>query len=323
MNTDEQNDKLFRQLTSLMTEQRNPDSMQIDLATPEEIVHIINREDQKVASAVRTRQKEIANAIRWVAESIEAGGRLFYFGAGTSGRIGVVDAAECPPTFGVKPEQVQGFIAGGPEAMFRAQERAEDHEENGVNDVNSAELSPPDILCGLAASGRTPYVHGAVREARKRGCKTILVTTVPAHQVDLEVELMIDVEVGPEVIMGSTRMKSATAQKMVVNMITTGAMVQLGKVYENVMVDLMLTNRKLDERAKRIVMFLTDVPYRKAEEYLERADGHVKTAILMALTGLDPEAGRILLAQNGGFIRKALDHATLKNRSSDDNEKSS
>lgn len=315
MNESEQNDRLFRQLNVLMTEQRNPDSMAIDLATPEEIVQIINREDHKVASAVQARQEEIAVAIRWVSEALRQSGRLLYFGAGTSGRIGVVDAAECPPTFGVKPEQVQGFIAGGPDAMFRAQERAEDSELNGVNDVLSADISPPDILCGLAASGRTPYVHGAIGEARRRGCKTILVTTVPEDQVDLEVDLVIDVQVGPEVIMGSTRMKSATAQKMVVNMITTGAMVLLGKVYENVMVDLMLTNRKLDERAKRIVMLLTDVSYSEAEELLERADGHVKTAVLMALAGLDPAASRELLDRYDGFIRKALQHASLKNRS--------
>jgi len=289
-----------------MTEQRNPRTMGIDLAAAEEIVRMINREDAGVAVAVEKRIPEIAKAIEAVKESLENGGRLLYFGAGTSGRLGVLDAAECPPTFGTKPETVQGFIAGGDKAMFVAQEGAEDHESNGAGDVENNNVKPPDIVCGLAASGRTPYVHGALKEAAKRGCKTIFVTTVPRGQVELDPDIMIDVVAGPEVIMGSTRMKSATAQKMVLNMITTGAMIRLGKVYENVMVDLMLTNNKLKERAKRIIMFLTDTDYPEAERLLKLADGHVKTALMIGLTGMDKEASRELLKKSNGFIRQAL-----------------
>lgn len=248
----------------------------------------------------------IAEVIELASDAFQLGGRLLYFGAGTSGRLGVLDAAECPPTFGVSPEKVQGFIAGGKEAMFRAQEGAEDHEENGVLDIQKAEVARPDIVCGLAASGRTPYVHGAIKEAAKRGCKTILVTTVPASQIELDVDFLIDVSVGPEVIMGSTRMKSATAQKMVLNMITTGAMIRQGKIYENVMVDLMLTNNKLAERAKRILMIFSDIEYQKAEELLESAGGHVKTALLMALGELSVDEAKRHLETHNGFVRKAL-----------------
>lgn len=280
--------------------------MGIDLASSEEIVRLINSEDARVAAAVEKRIPQIANAIEAVKESIENGGRLLYFGAGTSGRLGVLDAAECPPTFGTKPETVQGFIAGGEKAMFVAREGVEDHESNGAGDIANNNVEPPDIVCGLAASGRTPYVHGALKEAEQRGCKTIFVTTVPEEQVEFEPNIMIDVVVGPEVIMGSTRMKSATAQKMVLNMITTGTMIRLGKVYENVMVDLMLTNNKLKERAKRIIMFLTNTDYSEAERLLKLADGHVKTALMLGLTGLDKEICRELLKKHDGFIRKAL-----------------
>lgn len=300
------NEKLFDQLKGLLTEQRNPDTMGIDLADAEEIVRLINKADEVVAGKVAERSEAIASAIEAVSASIQQGGRLLYFGAGTSGRLGVLDAVECPPTFGTKPETVQGFIAGGKEAMFKAREGAEDEESNGEVDVREAGCKPPDIVCGLAASGRTPYVHGALKEAARRGCKTIFVTTVPAEQVDIDVDIMIDVVVGPEVIMGSTRMKSGTAQKMVLNMITTGAMIRLGKVYENVMIDLMLTNNKLKERAKRIIMFLAETTYEEAEKLLDKSDGHVKTALMIALTGFDKEKCQKLLEVNDGFLRKAL-----------------
>ncbi len=299
-------DKLFEQLKTLLTEQRNPDTMGIDLADSEEIVRLINEEDAQVAGCVKKRLSQIARAVEKIRNSMQKGGRLLYFGAGTSGRLGVLDAAECPPTFGTNPETVQGFIAGGREAIFVAQEEAEDHESNGQKDVKDANVTSVDVICGLAASGRTPYVHGALKEGDKRGCLTILVTTVPARQVELEVDIMIDIPVGPEVIMGSTRMKSATAQKMVLNMITTGAMIRMGKVYENVMVDLMLTNNKLKERAKRIIMFLSDKTYEDAEKLLEHTDGHVKTALMIALTGLDRKTCESLLEKNQGFIRQAL-----------------
>jgi len=299
-------EELFDQLKKLDTEQRNPDTREIDLADAREIVRLINREDQKVAREVEKKLDTIAAAVEMVKEAFSRDGRLIYAGAGTSGRLGVLDAAECPPTFGTDPEQVKGLIAGGNEAMFVAQEGAEDYEENGEAAIAGENVQPPDVVCGIAASGRTPYVHGAVREARKRGCSTIFVTTVPADQITVDVDILIDIPVGPEVIMGSTRMKSATAQKMVLNMITTGAMIRSGKVYENVMVDLMLTNRKLEERAKRIIMNFGNLDYDEAEETLGAADGHVKTALLMALGEVDRQKAEHLLKEHEGFIRKAF-----------------
>lgn len=301
-----QNQDLFNQLKKLDTEQRNPATQEIDLADAREIARLINEEDKKVAYQVEKKLDRIAEAIEMVKEALQNKGRLIYAGAGTSGRLGVLDAAECPPTFGSDPEQVVGLIAGGKEAMFVSQERAEDFESNGVDAMDDIDLNPPDVLCGLAASGRTPYVHGAIKEARKRGCKTIFVTTVPSDQFDLEVDVLIDVPVGPEVIMGSTRMKSATAQKMILNMITTGAMIRQGKVYENVMVDLMLSNEKLHERAKRIIMNFTDLDYQQATEKLEEAGGHVKTALLMALGDITKDKAKKLLTNHNGFIRKAF-----------------
>ncbi|WP_421774698.1 N-acetylmuramic acid 6-phosphate etherase [Gracilimonas sp.] len=306
MSSTEEKKKLFKKLENLATEKRNYSTLEIDLASAGEIARLINAEDQKVALQVEKKVDVIAEVIELVSDAFQMGGRLLYFGAGTSGRLGVLDAAECPPTFGTPPEQVEGFIAGGEAAMFVAQEGAEDSEEIGAEAVDEAKVAPPDVVCGLAASGRTPYVHGAIKEAAKRGCKTILVTTVPAEQIDLDVDYLIDVPVGPEVIMGSTRMKSGTAQKMVLNMITTGAMIRQGKIYENVMVDLMLSNKKLEERAKRILMIFSEVDYEKAEALLNEANGHVKTALLMALGGLNLEESKKLLKQNDGFVRKAL-----------------
>lgn len=297
--------KLFDQLKKLDTEQRNTATQGIDLADSYEIVRLINEEDKKVAFQVEKKLKQIARAVDIVVEAFSNNGRLIYAGAGTSGRLGVLDAAECPPTFGSPPEQVQGLIAGGKEAMFVAQEGAEDKESNGREAMDKIDLKADDVLCGLAASGRTPYVLGALKEARERGCKTIFVTTVPANQTEAQADVMIDIPVGPEVVMGSTRMKSATAQKMVLNMITTGAMIRQGKVYENVMVDLQQTNEKLKERAKRIIMMFTDVTYEQAERSLGEADGHVKTALLMELADLSVDESRSLLNRHNGFIRKA------------------
>lgn len=298
--------KLFNKLEKLSTEGRNTATQQIDLASSREIARLINKEDQNVAEMVEHKLDVIAEVIDLAADAFQLGGRLLYFGAGTSGRLGVLDAAECPPTFGSPPGQVQGFIAGGEEAMFVAQEGAEDFEEIGAKAVDDAQAAPPDIICGIAASGRTPYVHGALKEARKRGCKTVFVTTVPAKQIEVDVDYLIDVPVGPEVIMGSTRMKSGTAQKMVLNMITTGAFIRQGKIYENVMVDLMLTNEKLEERAKRILMIFAEIDYDKADQLLEESGGHVKTALLMALGNLDAGQAKELLTEHDGFVRKAL-----------------
>lgn len=299
-------EELFDQLKKLDTEQRNPNTKSIDLAGPKEIVRLINEEDKTVAEQVGKKTDEIAKAIAITTSALQEGGRLIYAGAGTSGRLGVLDAAECPPTFGTDPEQIIGLIAGGKEAMFVAQEGAEDHEQNGRDAMNEINLSSKDIVCGLAASGRTPYVHGALKEARDRGCKTMFVTTVPADQVTISVDVLIDIPVGPEPIMGSTRMKSATAQKMVLNMITTGAMIRQGKIYENVMVDLMLTNKKLKERAKRIIMMFSEVSYDEAARLLKESGGHVKTALLMALGNLSKDEAKKLLDEHDGFIRKAF-----------------
>ena len=298
--------RLFEQLKKLDTEQRNPRTQEIDLADPYEIARLINAEDQKVALQVEKCLEPVAQAIAFTAEALRQGGRLIYAGAGTSGRLGVLDAAECPPTFGTDPSQVIGLIAGGKEAMFVAQEGAEDHESNGREALRGVSLESKDIVCGIAASGRTPYVHGALKEARETGCKTLFVTTVPADQITIDVDVLISVPVGPEVIMGSTRMKSATAQKMVLNMISTGAMVRMGKTYENVMVDLMLSNEKLKERAKRIIMMFGDVDYNRAGELLESSGGHVKTALLMALGDLSKQEAVEMLDRHDGFIRKAF-----------------
>lgn len=299
---------LFDHLALLDTEQRNPATMHIDLCSPEEIARIINEQDMGVADAVRLKLPVIARAIEITADAFMSGGCLFYAGSGTSGRLGILDAAECPPTFGTPPEMVVGLIAGGKDAVFRAKEGAEDSMDAGADDFLKMEPTGNDVVCGLAASGRTPYVAGVLKAARETGCKTLLVCCVPASQLKpgFHADVIIDVPVGPEVIMGSTRMKSATAQKMVCNMISTGAMIRLGKVFENVMVDLQLTNQKLVERAKRIIMMFSGAGYETAGELLDKSDGHVKTALLMALGGLTADASRELLASCDGFVRRAL-----------------
>ncbi len=302
------NRALFEQLSTLLTEQRNPDTMTIDMASSYDIVRTINEEDKTVAGKIESKLPVISEAVETIASKIKEGGRLLYFGAGTSGRLGVLDAAECPPTFGTDPEIVQGFIAGGKEAMYAAQEGAEDSVKEGRKEVDRLSVTDKDVVVGLAASGRTPYVHGTIKEAKERGAITIFITTVTAEQVSIadEVDYMIDVPVGPEVVMGSTRMKSGTAQKLILNMLSTGAMIRLGKVYENVMVDLQLSNKKLEERAKRIVMMLTDCSYEKAESVLNEADGHVKTAMVMILTNSSAREARNRLENNDGFVRASI-----------------
>lgn len=302
------NRDLFNQLNTLLTEQRNPHTTAIDMADSLEIARLINEEDKKVAEKVEQKLPVIAEAIEIIANKIREGGRLLYFGAGTSGRLGVLDASECPPTFGTSPETVQGFIAGGKDAMFVAREGVEDSEAEGRKEAETNQVTKRDVVVGLAASGRTPYVHGIIKAAREKGAVTLFITTVSADQVELksEVDFMIDIPVGPEVVMGSTRMKSGTAQKMVLNMLSTGAMIRLGKVYENVMVDLQLSNKKLEERAKRIVMMLTDCSYETAREVLAEADGHVKTAMVMILTSSTKEEAQQRLKNSEGFVRAAL-----------------
>ncbi|MCB0730078.1 MAG: N-acetylmuramic acid 6-phosphate etherase, partial [Ignavibacteriae bacterium] len=235
--------KLFHEISNLATEQRNQSSKDIDFASTAEILKIINYEDKTVPMAVEKELPFIENAVDKIVEAIKKGGRLLYFGAGTSGRLGVVDASECPPTFGTSPELVKGFIAGGKEAMFVAQEGAEDLEENGAKDVLDAKVNSKDVVCGIAASRRTPYVIGAVKKAKELGATTLYVTCTPRETFNIEeVDIPICPYVGPEVVMGSTRMKSGTAQKLVLNMLTTASMVRLGKTYENMMIDLQMTN---------------------------------------------------------------------------------
>ncbi len=299
---------LYNQLKKLETEQRNPETMHIDLADPLEIVRLMNEQDKLVAEFVSTRKEQIAQAVTYAHEALARGGRLIYTGAGTSGRLGVLDAAECPPTFGTRPDQVIGLIAGGREAMFVAQEGSEDLPENGEKDIAQLNVNKKDVVCGLAASGRTPYVLGSLDEAKRRGARTIMVCCVPAERVKLEIlpDVMIDIPVGPEVIMGSTRLKSATAQKMVCNMISTGAMVRLGKVYENVMVDLMLTNKKLVERSRRIISMFTDADFDEASRLMMESGGSVKVALLMGLAKMNRQEAEQQLEAHDGFIRAAL-----------------
>jgi N-acetylmuramic acid 6-phosphate etherase len=293
-------------LAALLTEQRNPRSREIDLQTTESILRTINSEDKRVAQAVEKELPYIAQAVDVIVESFKKGGRLIYVGAGTSGRLGVVDASECPPTFGVPPGMVIGLIAGGEAAMFKAQEGAEDDTVQPTKDLDKLGLNVDDVVCGIAASRRTPYVVAAVAHARKLGARTVYVTTNPRSAFNLEVDIAICPEVGPEVIMGSTRMKSGTAQKLVLNMLTTAAMVKLGKIYENMMVDLQLTNAKLVERAKRIIMLITGVEYGAAEEYLKKSDGHVKTAVVMIANKMTKDEAKACLEKANGFVRVAI-----------------
>lgn len=297
---------LFATLQTLSTEQRNPASERIDSASIREALEIINTEDHLVPIAVRREIPFIAQAVEIVADAFKNGGRLIYVGAGTSGRLGILDASECPPTYGTPPEMVQGLIAGGPKAVFRSQEGAEDIFEDGARDLQELEVAPPDVVCGIAASRRTPYVVGAVEYARTIGCKTLYITCNPRANFDLDVDVAMCPYVGPEVIMGSTRMKSGTAQKLVLNMITTASMIQLGKVYENMMVDLQMTSLKLVERSKRTVMIVTGVDYETAVSVLAKAEGHVKTALVMILADVSAEEAKSRLEAADGQVRQAI-----------------
>jgi len=300
-------EKLFDQLKNLVTEARNPASEEIDNQSTEEILRIINKEDQTVPFVIEKEIPYITQAVDLLVETFKNGGRLFYIGAGTSGRLGVLDAAECPPTFGTDPDMVQGIIAGGMDALVSAQEGSEDKRGQGAIDLMQHGFTNADVLCGIAASYRTPYVLGALEKAREIGAKTILVTCNPHSQISVDVDIAICVVVGPEVVMGSTRMKAGTATKLVLNMLTTASMIRMGKVYGNMMVDLMMTSRKLEERSKRTVMMITGADYNEAEQVLNEANGHVKTALVMILAGVDAEAARRRLITHEGFVRKAID----------------
>jgi len=297
---------IFDELSALVTESRNPNTFQIDELSTEEMLNLMNSEDTKVAKAVKAEISYIAKAVDIVTKAFQNGGRLVYAGAGTSGRLGVLDASECPPTFGVPKGMVVGLIAGGYEALHQAVEGFEDHEENGAKDVSSVNLNENDVLLGIAASKRTPYVLGAIKEAQRRGAKTIALVCNPREQLHFDVDVDICPVSGPEVIMGSTRLKAGTSQKMVLNMITTASMIKLGKVYENMMIDLQQNNLKLVERSKKIIMLAADVDYNEAAKYLEMAKGHVKTAIFLSLTDVSVEKAENYLSQNEGFLKKAL-----------------
>ena len=302
---------LFEEISKLTTEQRNPRSMRIDISSTAEILKIINDEDKLVPYAVDQELPYIEQAVEIIVKALKNGGRLLYFGAGTSGRLGVVDASECPPTFGTPYGMIEGFIAGGEAAMFRAQEGAEDKEENGAREVVDADVTSKDVVCGIAASRRTPYVVGAVKKAKELGAKTLYVTTNPRKDFDIkEVDVAICPYVGPEVVMGSTRMKSGTAQKLVLNMLTTASMIRLGKVYENMMIDLQMTNKKLVERSKKIVMTITGLSYDEAAIALEEAKGHVKTALVMILAKVDYKEAKDRLKSADGFVRRAIETGT-------------
>jgi N-acetylmuramic acid 6-phosphate etherase len=299
-------DNVFAEIQNLITEARNPATMDIDSKSVEEILRLINAEDKKVPLAVDKEIPYIAKAVEIVVEAFRAGGRLFYIGAGTSGRLGVLDASEIPPTFGAPPEMVQGIIAGGYKALVRAQEGAEDRRERGGEDLLRRGFTSKDVACGIAASRRTPYVLGAIEKAREVGGKTLYVTCTPRSELNFPVDVAICPVVGPEVVMGSTRMKAGTATKLVLNMITTTAMIRLGKVYGNMMVDLQMTSRKLEERSKRTVMMVTGVSYDEAEAVLEKAGGHVKTALVMILAGVEADEARRRLERAAGFVRQAV-----------------
>lgn len=293
-------------LGALVSESRNPDTMNLDEMSTLDLVACFNREDRKVPDAIQKVLPQIAEAVDKAAASFSAGGRLIYLGAGTSGRLGVLDASECPPTFGVPHGMVVGLIAGGPGALLKAVEGAEDSETLGVEDLQNLNLSAADTVVGLAASGRTPYVIGALRYATQMGCATVAISCNPDSPIAREANIAISPVVGPEALTGSTRLKSGTAQKLVLNMISTGAMVKTGKVYQNLMVDVKATNVKLVDRACRIVMEATGAARSDAESALSQTDFEVKPAILMLLTGIDALQASAQLAKHHGFLRAAL-----------------
>lgn len=297
---------LLAELQGLLSEGRNPRSMDIDLEPALGIVELMNAEDRGVPEAVGATLPQVAQAVEKIVAAFEKGGRLVYIGAGTSGRLGVLDASECPPTFGVPPTMVVGLIAGGPEALLNAVEGAEDDAKAGGGDLARIGLTARDVVVGIAVSGRTPYVIGALNYARSIGCVTVGLTCNPGSAISAMVDISIAPEVGPEVITGSTRLKSGTAQKLVLNMLSTASMIGIGKTYRNLMVDMNATNAKLVARAVRIVMQATDCDAPTAEAATAKAGNNVKLAILTILTGMSVEAAKASLAKEGGFLRRAL-----------------
>jgi len=296
-------------LSQMITEGRNPASQNIDELSTEAMLRVINDEDKKVALAVEAIVPQIAEAVDAISAAFQAGGRLIYCGAGTSGRLGILDASECPPTFGTPREQVVGLIAGGHRAILQAVENAEDNRAQGAQDLRDINFSREDVLVGIAASGRTPYVLGALEYAGQLGATTVALTCNPGSPMSQAAAIALTPVVGPEVVTGSSRMKAGTAQKLVLNMLTTGAMIRSGKVYGNLMVDVEATNQKLVQRQVNIVRQATDCDDATARAALGACGGHCKTAILMVLAGLTADEAQTLLAQHQGFIRQALQAA--------------
>lgn len=293
-------------LNSLITEQPNPLTDHIDELPSAEIMELINKEDQRIAELIKPLIPVIAQAADRILEAFQSGGRLFYVGAGTSGRLGILDASECPPTYGTPPSMVQGIIAGGFRAVKDPVEGAEDSEELGAADLDEHGLDKNDVVVGIAASGRTPYVLGAMRHAKEIGATVISLSNNAGTPMTLLADVSIEAVVGPEVVMGSTRMKAGSAQKMILNMLTTTAMIRLGKVYRNFMVDLNPSNEKLVHRAKRMIHLVTGANEADIEEAFTGADGHVKTAIVMLMAGVDATEAQHRLDLADGFVRSAI-----------------
>ena len=299
-------ENLLQTLSTLITEQRNPNSMQVDSLSALEIVQLMNQEDKQVPLAIEKCLPQIAQAVECIVAAFQQGGRLVYIGAGTSGRLGVLDASECPPTFGVSPEMVKGIIAGGERALRHPIEGAEDSKKQAVVDLQTIQFSSKDVLVGIAASGRTPYVIGALEYAKSLGSVTVSIASNPNSAMANIVDIAIDTVVGPEVLTGSSRLKSGTAQKLVLNMLTTASMILMGKCYQNLMVDVQASNEKLKARAIRIVMQATDCDKALAEETLKQADQNAKLAIMMILSGLDRAQAEALLEKHQGKLQLAL-----------------
>ncbi|GAC65906.1 N-acetylmuramic acid 6-phosphate etherase [Edwardsiella tarda] len=293
-------------LNQMVTESRNPASAAIDTLSTLAMLRVINAEDQQVAPAVEATLPQVAELVDKVVEAFAQGGRLIYCGAGTSGRLGILDASECPPTYGTPAQQVVGLIAGGHPAILAAVENAEDDRDQGAQDLRDLHFTSRDVLVGIAASGRTPYVLGAMVYAKQQGATVAAIVCNPGSEMSLAADIAIEPVVGAEVVTGSSRMKAGTAQKLVLNMITTGAMIRSGKVYGNLMVDVAATNAKLLQRQVNIVMAATECDLHQAEAALNACDRHCKTAILMLLSGVSAEEARAMLARHHGFIRQAL-----------------
>lgn len=299
-------ENLLQTLSTLITEQRNPNSMHVDSLSALEIVQLMNEEDKQVPLAIEKCLPQIAQAVERIVAAFQQGGRLVYIGAGTSGRLGILDASECPPTFGVSPEMVKGIIAGGERALRHPIEGAEDSKTHAVVDLQTIQFSSKDVLVGIAASGRTPYVIGALEYAKSLGSVTVSIASNPNSAMANIVDIAIDTVVGPEVLTGSSRLKSGTAQKLVLNMLTTASMILMGKCYQNLMVDVQASNEKLKARAIHIVMQATDCDKALAEETLKQADQNAKLAIMMILSGLDRAQAEALLEKHQGKLQLAL-----------------